>query len=259
MNLWNRIKLLFGGKGRGDQLYPADLDSLLEEFQEKIDYRFSRPDLLSVALTHRSFAKAGGQKRLPSNERLEFLGDSVLGLITADFLFLQYPDKLEGGMTKLKSLLVNETTLFQTAEMISLGKFILLSPEEDRSGGRGRASINADAFEAVIGAIYIDGGLGAVKPFIEKYILSRIEELAADENFRNYKGELLELLQSRSAGMPRYEVASESGPEHSKMFTIVVYSNGRRIGEGVGPSKKDAEQKAASVALIFLEQESTGA
>lgn len=249
MSFWNRVKALWG---TGDS---GDFESLLGEFQKKIDYRFSREDLLRVALTHRSYAKADGQKRLPSNERLEFLGDSVLGLIAADFLFRQYPDKLEGGMTKLKSLLVNETTLFHTAQMMSLGKYILLSPEEDRSGGRGRTSINADTLEAVIGAMYLDGGMGAVRPFIERYLLTRVEEIAADENFRNYKGELLELLQARGVGMPRYEVTRESGPEHDKTFTIVVYTNGRRIGEGVGSSKKDAEQKAAAAALIFVQED----
>ncbi len=258
MTFWSQLKALFGRTEAGD------FDALQEEFQRQIDYRFSDPDLLRVALTHRSFAKGvGGGKgivegesnHLPSNERLEFLGDSVLGLIAADFLFRKYPEKLEGGMTKLKSLLVNETTLFYTAQMISLGKYILLSPEEDRSGGRGRASINADTLEAVIGALYLDGGIGATRPFIEKYLLSRVEEIAADENFRNYKGDLLELLQSRGVGMPRYEVALETGPEHAKTFTVVVFTNGRRLGEGQGPSKKDAEQKAAAVALTLLQEE----
>jgi ribonuclease-3 len=246
MGIWESVKSIFG---------PGKLDGterLLQEFQRAINYKFNDVDLLRVALTHRSFAKSGEKDWLPSNERLEFLGDSVLGLIVSEFLFAKYPEKLEGGLTKFKSLLVNETTLYRTASSLELGKYILLSQEEDRAGGRNRASINADAFEAVIGAVYLDGGLAAVKPIVDRYILSQIDAIAADKTFRNFKGDLLELLQAKSAAMPRYEVTSEEGPDHDKTFMVMVYCNGENIGCGTGSSKKDAEQKAAAQALKKL-------
>lgn len=249
MGIWEAVKTVFGpGKRHG-------AEKLLKEFQRKINYRFNDVELLRVALTHRSYAKTGEKDWLPSNERLEFLGDSVLGLIVSEFLYGKYPDKLEGGLTKLKSLLVNETTLFRTAEMLDLGEYLLLSQEEDRAGGRHRPSINADAFEAVIGAIFLDGGLVAVKQVANRFLLSQMQAIAADKTFRNFKGELLEYLQAKGSGLPRYEVASEEGPDHDKTFTVEVFCNGRSIGSGTGPSKKDAEQKAAAQALKKLQAE----
>ncbi len=247
MGIWDSVKSVFGN-GESDRD-----EKLLKDFQERIDYPFNDPELLRVALTHRSFAKSGDKEWLPSNERLEFLGDSVLSLVVAEFIFVNYPDKLEGGLTKLRSRLVNETSLYVRASAFDLGKFIFLSPEEEKAGGRRRASIIADAFEAVIGAIYLDGGVAAVKPFIQRHLLAFIDEIQADESFRNYKGELLEFLQARGTGMPRYEVVSEEGPDHHKTFTVDVFSNGDKVGSGTGSSKKDAEQKAAAQALNKLD------
>jgi ribonuclease-3 len=243
MGFWDAVRGALGVRRKDEA------GRLLAEFQEKIQHRFSAADLLQVALTHRSFARSGEKDWLPSNERLEFLGDSVLGLVVSEFLYSRFPNKSEGGLTKLKSLLVNETALFRVSEALDLGKYILLSPEEERAGGRNRVSINADCLEAVIGALYLDGGMSAVRPMIGRYIISQMEKIEADDSFRNYKGELLELLQGRGEGMPRYEVIDERGPDHEKSFTVVVYSNGRKIGSGIGPSKKDAEQEAASEAL----------
>jgi len=225
---------------------------LMSEFQNVIGYTFNDVELLKVALTHRSFAKSDEHNRLPSNERLEFLGDSVLGLITAEHLYKVYPKKYEGGLTKFKALLVNEITLCRQAKMMGLGNFILLSRDEFNAGGKNRTSILADAFEAVLGAIYLDGGLDPAKSFVKKYILDYSEKIAADKTFRNYKGDLLEYLQGRGEGMPRYEVAMENGPDHNKLFTVDVFTNGKAIGSGSGPSKKEAEQKAASEALKYL-------
>lgn len=246
MGLWEALKTILGPH-RVDRI-----ESLLREFQEKINYRFRDPELLRIALTHRSFAKSGNDTWLPSNERLEFLGDAVLGLIVSEFLYAKYPEKLEGGLTKFKSLLVNETALSRTAEALGLGKYILLSEEEDRAGGRSRPSITADALESVIAAMYLDGGLVSVKPFVNRHLLSHVEEIVADKTFRNYKGDLLEYLQASGAGMPRYEVTNEEGPEHEKTFVVSVYCNGEAIGFGSGMSKKDAEQKAAAQALARL-------
>jgi ribonuclease-3 len=231
---------------------PGAADRPLQEFQEKIKYAFNDVNLLRMALTHRSLARAGEGDQMPSNERLEFLGDSVLGLIVAEYLYNRYPEKSEGGLTKLKSLLVNETTLFRTSEKLELGRFLLLSQEEEKAGGRSRVSINADTLEAVIGAVYLDGGLAAVQPLVSRYILSQMDAIVADESFRNYKGDLLEYLQAGGNGMPRYEVISEEGPDHDKVFTVAVCSNGEEIGRGEGSSKKDAEQVAAAQAMKRL-------
>lgn len=246
MRFWESIRQLFGA-GRA-----LENQKLLIRFQKKIEYSFKDESLLHVALTHRSFAKLGEKDWLPSNERLEFLGDSVLGLVAADYLYHKYPEKLEGDLTKFKALLVNETTLARQSATFNLGDFILLSSEEEKSGGRERASILADAFEAVIAAIFIDGGLAPARSFIERTILSYSDELAADKSYINYKGELLEYLQARAEGMPRYEVVSEEGPDHHKIFKIEVLANDHVIGYGIGPSKKEAEQKAAAIALKKL-------
>jgi len=240
------MKAVFGPRS-GDRT-----ETLLRKFQETIHYRFKDSDLLRVALTHRSYAKSGNGAWLPSNERLEFLGDAVLGLVVSEFLYAKYPDKLEGGLTKFKSILVNETTLSRTAEMLNLGAYLLLSEEEDRAGGRSRPSITADALEAVIGAMYLDGGLISAKPFITRHLLSHVDTIFNDKTFRNYKGELLELVQATGAGMPRYEVTSEEGPDHDKTFVVSVLCDGKAIGCGTGASKKDAEQKAAAQALRRL-------
>lgn len=246
MSIWDSVKSVFGS-GESDRD-----EKRLRLFQELIGYPFSNPELLRVALTHRSFAKSREGDWLPSNERLEFLGDSVLSLIVAEFLYVNYPEKLEGALTKLRSRLVNEMSLFTRAAGFQLGDFIFLSPEEEKAGGRRRASIISDAFEAVIGAIYLDGGIASVRPFIHRHLLEFVDEIRIDATYRNYKGELLEFLQARGDGMPRYEIASEQGPDHHKTFTVDVYNNGDKIGTGTGNSKKDAEQKAAAQALIKL-------
>lgn len=246
MGIWKSLKALFRKSA-------ADINvEGIAQFQTEIGYHFKNPGLVQVALTHRSYAKSNSQEWLPSNERLEFLGDSVLGMIVADYLYRRYPDKLEGGLTKRKSLLVNEGSLHRIARDLGLGRYILLSEEENKAGGRRLPSINADALEAVIGAIYLDGGLTAAKAFVSRILLSKTDRIMADKKLHNYKGELLEYLQSRSQGMPRYEVIDESGPDHDKVFTVEVYSNGEKIGYGTGLSKKDAEQKAAAMALEKL-------
>lgn len=248
MAWWKKISKAWGGTT------PTDLGLRLEAFQRQIGYRFRDDGLLHVALTHRSHARLTEIPAHPSNERLEFLGDSVLGLVVADFLYRRFPETFEGGLTKQKSLLVNEAALFRAAEALNLGEFILLSPDEERSGGRKRASINADAFEAVIAAIYLDSGLDPAIRFVEVHLLPHMDGIVADDNFRNFKGDLLEHLQAEGAGMPRYEVTSEEGPDHDKVFTVVVYTNGTQIGCGTGTTKKDAEQKAAAQALAHLKR-----
>ncbi len=177
------------------------------------------------------------------------MGDSVLGLAIADRLYLDYPDLSEGDLTKIKALLVNETTLAMIGREVGLNKHILLSPEEDRSGGRERGSIVSDSFESIIGAVFLDGGFLAAQDVVLRLIYVHRKKIMADKSQKNYKGELLELIQSRGNGMPRYDVVSEEGPDHDKIFWVEVAVNGDQLGRGEGASKKEAEQKAAREAL----------
>ncbi len=249
MNLWRKISSLLRKRGSESS------ESQLEACQELIGYRFRDRDLLHLSLTHRSIARAADISQ-PSNERLEFLGDSVLGVIIAEELFRHHPRATEGDLTKQKAMLVNETTLAQVAIEVGLNQFIFMSPEEDRSGGRERPSIVSDAFEAVIGAVYLDGGLDAARNLVLGFIYSRKALILNDLAQQNYKGDLLELVQGRGEGMPRYEVLSETGPDHDKTFEVAVSINGSSLGTGSGSSKKEAEQKAAREALSNLAQQS---
>lgn len=225
----------------------TDLDAL----QILIGYRFKDIELLELGLTHRSFNNSANKRHL-SNERLEFLGDSVLGLAIAEFLYRDHPDLQEGELTKTKALMVNETTLANIGCDSGLAGFILLSAEEDRAGGRERPSIISDAVESVIGAVYLDGGMPAARDVIFRIIYTHKEEILADASQRNFKGELLELMQSRGDGMPFYNVISEEGPDHHKLFTVEVLVSYKTLGKGEGHSKKEAEQKAAADALLAL-------
>jgi len=223
----------------------------LEQLQSILGFRFRRHALLQQSLTHRSIVRARGGL-IPSNERLEFLGDSVLGLVIADQLCHDHPDWPEGDLTKLKAMLVNEAALSRVGMEVGLNKYILLSSDEERSGGRERPSIVSDAFEAVIGAIYLDGGFEAARRTILECLYSRRDAIISDESQRNFKGELLELVQGQGGGSPQYEIISESGPDHDKVFSVAVWVGDNRLGEGSGPSKKEAEQRAACVALDRL-------
>lgn len=223
------------------------------ELEKKLGYRFTKPELLQRALTHRSYVHAPENEGLRANERLEFLGDSVLGMVTSRFLFENFPDKSEGDLTKLKSTLVSEANLSRIAKSISLGRFLNLSEDEEKSGGRERNSIISDAYEAVIGAVFLDGGLAPVQRMIQRQILRRYLEITTDQALHNYKGELLEYLQALGLGLPRYEVLEEKGPDHRKRFTIAVSVKGRKMGQGAGKNKKEAEQKAARMALENVE------
>jgi len=223
----------------------------LDKVQEIIGYRFNELSLLRLALTHRSYASTSDDAD-QSNERMEFLGDSVLGLVIAHQLFKDHPDWREGELTKVKALLVNETTLAEIGKEIGLNQHIFLSIDEDKSGGSERSSIVSDAVESVIAAVYMDGGLDAARKFVLEQIYTRKANVVADRSQRNYKGELLELVQGKGESMPRYDVVSESGPDHDKTFNVVVSINGRALGSGIGSSKKEAEQKAAAEALERL-------
>ena len=227
------------------------------QLEKKIGYTFKGEYYLLKALTHRSFLRTNETSISRSYERLEFLGDSVLGLVVAEELFTQNPEMSEGQLTQNKSLLVNKKVLAHAAGLISLGEFILMSPDEEKAGGRDRPSILADAFEALIGAVYLDGGLEPARLVIRHLISFDFSEIAQLLALRNYKGELLERLQAGGGGIPRYIVSDEEGPDHQKVFTVEVFVGGRRLGSGRGDSKKSAEQEAAASALAALESEET--
>ncbi|MBN1153721.1 ribonuclease III [candidate division KSB1 bacterium] len=220
--------------------------------ESKLDYQFKNKDVLIQALKHRSFLAVTGESRLYSNERLELLGDSVLGIIVTEHLYKKYPEKEEGDLTSMKSLIVSRKILARTANNLNLGKYILLNDAEKKAGGRHRPSIVADAFEALTGAIYLDGGLMEAIKFIHSFLLVDLSDLLTEEQNQNYKSMLLEYSQSQNYGLPVYVVKKETGPDHNKTFTIEVRVNDSIRGIGIGNSKKKAEQIAAKNALKKL-------
>lgn len=222
------------------------------EIAKTIGYRFRRRDLLVQALKHRSYLPQVNEHRACSNERLELLGDAVLGLIVTDYLYRRYPEKEEGDITAAKSLLVSRKILTRIARNLDLGRFILMSDSEDHAGGRKRPSILADTFEALIGAIFLDGGLLHARGFIERTLLKEMDAILSEEQHRNFKSLLLEFAQSHSLGTPYYKVIAEEGPDHEKTFTVEVVIQNRTLGVGAGHSKKRAEQEAAQQALAQL-------
>jgi len=229
---------------------PAELGrTAVHELEGRIGYRFRDQALLVNALKHRSYVYARQGHGIEANERLEFLGDAVLDLLVADFLFRCFQDKREGDLTQMKSLVVSRAILARKARRLKLDRFILLSSEERSIGGGRQPSILCDAFEALIGAIYLDGGLEASRLFVERNVLDDLEELLRRDDYVNFKSKLLEHTQSTGSGHPRYLVHSEEGPDHCKMFSVEVSVTGERVGRGRGRSKKEAQQMAAKDAL----------
>ena len=225
------------------------MQTTTKEMMKVLGYTFKNPALLETALTHSSYANEGNRK-LNSNERLEFLGDSVLGFVTAGYLF-QHETGKEGELTRLRASLVCEKALSSYAKKINLGEHLLLGKGEQRGGGAQRASLLADAFEAVIAALYLDGGLQQAEAFILPFIK---EELSNQRkpHFRDYKTQLQEIIQQNPEEQLEYELKGESGPDHNKQFLVEVHLNSNVIGSGKGKSKKEAEQQAAREALKLL-------
>lgn len=224
----------------------------MKELEEKLGYRFQDKALLANALTHSSYANEKRADGCSCNERLEFLGDSVLGFVTAAHLYAVTPPLPEGRMTKLRAELVCETALHKAALALGLGKYLRLGRGEERTGGRERTSILADAVEAVIAAIYLDGGFDAAKEFIMEHILAGAD--IACEPTGDWKTELQEFVQQKAGQTLSYELLSESGPDHNKVFVFHVLLNGGEIGRGQGRTKKEAEQSAARAALEALKK-----
>lgn len=220
--------------------------SLLEE---RIGYRFQDITLLRQALTHSSFTNEQKINKQKNYERLEFLGDAVLELVSSEFLYHSHPQKSEGELTKLRASMVCEPALAFCAGDLELGQFILLGRGEENAGGRKRDSITSDVMEAVIGAIFLDGGIEPAKAFINRFILSDLED---KQLFYDSKTNLQELIQGTLKKELHYELAAQSGPEHDKTFLVEVYMDQEKIGAGEGRTKKAAEQKAAYEALLLL-------
>ena len=211
----------------------------MKSLEEKLGYTFQDKSLLENALTHSSCANES-KGRLHSNERLEFLGDSILGMVVAEHLYRNHPDLPEGELTRTRAALVCEESLVEVAQDLGLGEYLKLGKGEEAGGGRTRPSIRADAVEAVLAAVYLDGGIGSARKIIQKYILSReIEGLNAQ---RDYKTALQELVQRESGQVLKYRLTGSEGPDHDKRFFVEVDLNGQPAGAGQGRSKKEAEQ-----------------
>lgn len=233
---------------------PVDEQGIGSALESALGFRFSDPSLLELALTHRSRQREGEASY--SNERLEFLGDSVLGTAVAEHLYRRYPDWTEGELTKLKAAAVSEVTLAKAARAIELGTHLRLSQGEEMGGGRDRQSILSDALEAVFGAVYLDGGEAAARQVILRVMGSMLDEIERQEHEKDYKTILQELIQQQYKLTPEYHVVGESGPDHQKFFVMEVCFGGETLGTGSGRSKKQAEQVAAREALRRRERES---
>lgn len=224
----------------------------MEDLEKEISYTFRNKAFLSEALNHSSYANEHRAQNLKSNERLEFLGDSVLGFVTAEFLFARHPDLPEGDLTRIRAALVCEESLHEVAQKLKLGRYLKLGRGEEAGGGRTRVSILADATEAVFAAVYLDGGITEASALIHRVLLDAEREEDVEERRRDYKTELQELVQRKPGQTLTYTMTGESGPDHDKRFTAEVCLNDGVIGVGEGHSKKEAEQAAASAALQRL-------
>lgn len=227
----------------------------IKSLEKKIGYSFKNIEIISEALTHSSYGneKYAAEKKGKriSNERMEFLGDSVLSLVVSYYLFHTYPDLPEGELTKIRASLVCEKALHLFAERINLGEYLFVGKGEERAGGRERSSIQADAFEALIAAIYLDGGFEKAREFVLRFIPDSLEE-CRDISFHDYKTTLQEVMQKNPEEVISYEIIEEKGPDHNKEFVVDVCLNSNVIGRGKGKSKKEAEQAAAKEALKLM-------
>lgn len=222
----------------------------MKTLEQVLGYEFKDKSLLVNALTHSSYANENRSAGTSSNERLEFLGDSVLGMVTAEHLFRTHPDLPEGELTRTRAALVCEGSLYRVAKQWGLGQYLRLGKGEENSGGRERTSILADAVEAVLAAMYLDGGIGTARKAIHRFVL--VEEAQAEAANRDHKTALQEIVQRENGRVLTYRLAGESGPDHAKVFTVEVALDGTVIGSGEGRSKKEAEQMAAKQAIARL-------
>lgn len=227
----------------------------LEELQHNIGYRFRSATLLQHALTHKSYNSPDDTKGLLSNERLEFLGDSVLNCLITEHLFKKYPDRSEGQLSKIKSLVVSRKILGELALLLNFGTYMFVGLSEEKAGGRYRLSTLSNTFEALLGAVYLDGGLDSARVFLEKFLFDKIPDFLNDESNVNYKSKILEMSQRDGFGIPRYVTVSANGPDHAKEFRVRIEIAGTALGEGNGPNKKVAQQIAAQNATLNYNKE----
>ena len=223
--------------------------SLLEQ---RLEHSFTTPNFLIEALTHRSYLNEHRDYTGNHNERLEFLGDAVLELVATDFLFKKFPAKPEGDLTSYRAALVNTLSLAESSQALGISEFLLLSKGESRDTGRARDVILADAFEAIIGALYLDAGYVAAETFILKNLCGKIDDIIAKRSYQDAKSRFQEIAQEKRSATPSYETLSETGPDHAKLFTVGVFITGKEIARGEGQSKQEAEQKAAEAGLVAL-------
>jgi ribonuclease-3 len=224
-----------------------------EELEKTIGYKFKKTDLLKEALTHSSYVNENPSWSVPNNERLEFLGDAVLELIVTEELYHMYPDEAEGKLTSMRAALVNYIMLAKIAKEISLEDFILLSRGEAKDKGKARDVILANAYESLVGAVYLDDGYVETKKFIKKSVMPHINEVMEQKLYRDPKSLLQEIIQERLKITPNYKVLGERGPDHKKLFVSGVYFGDKMVAEGEGTSKQESENSAAEAALKVLE------
>ncbi|HER24212.1 MAG TPA: ribonuclease III [Candidatus Atribacteria bacterium] len=228
------------------------MDLLLYKLEEKLDYKFKNKILIKEALTHPSFPKKSFKGKVTNNQRLEFLGDSVLNLIVTGYLYRKLASSSEGKLTKIKSVMVSKDVLAKWADQLSLGKYIILGKGEDSTGGRNKLSILADCFEALLGAIYLDSGIQKTKKILSLFIKKEMELIMKDKHGGDFKTLLQEVSQKKLKCLPEYYLVKEKGPDHKKIFCIEVKLNKTTYGNGSGENKKEAEQNAAQDALKKL-------
>ena len=222
---------------------------MLNALEERLEYQFHDLALLDTALTHTSYVKGDGRASA-HNERLEFLGDAVLELCTSEYLFTRFPDSDEGAMTRLRAQAVCESALYEVAKDYGFGRLLLLGRGEDHSGGREKPSILSDAVEAVIGTLYIDGGMEVAKRFIMRFVHKSVEDAMAGRLIKDHKTMLQEYVQKHHMGQIAYELIGSSGPDHNKTFSMRVLVAGETAGTGEGRTKQEAGQQAARAALV---------
>jgi len=220
----------------------------IAQLEEKLGVAFKNKDLLQTALTHRSYLNEAREK-IPSNERLEFLGDSILSYFISEYLYRNYPKLPEGELTNLRSSVVKTSTLSDSAKQLDLGKYLKLSHGEEESGGRPNPSILADTFEALLGSVYMDGSLPPGAAILKKTLYVLIPKIYKDKSYKDAKSSFQEIVQNEIKTSPVYRVVKEKGPDHAKQFTVGVFVNDSKWGEGMGKNKQEAEQQAATDAL----------
>jgi ribonuclease III len=233
---------------------PANANALQAQLEDLLQYSFKDPHLLLRALTHRSYVNDHEDESLQHNESMEFLGDSVFGFLISSRIYQCFPNLTEGELSKIKAFLVSAPSLLRLAEKMHLGDYLRLSRGEEKTGGRTKRAIVADAYEAIVGAIYLDGGIQAAADFVERQIAEVLDSLnLAQLTYGDFKSALQERLHNLGSPEPAYQVVNEIGPDHKKIFVVQVQVGGKIIAEGSGRTKKEAQQAAAQLALNSLE------